>query len=83
MADVDVSLEQQIFDLPRRQRMYIITAKRITSGELLKQRNGFFIERTYGSPLRASTRFSLTMPPATFERRKNGGSEEPPFSARL
>ncbi len=40
MADVDVSLEQQIFDLPRRQRMYIITAKRITSGELLKYRNG-------------------------------------------
>jgi hypothetical protein len=42
--------------------MYIITARRITSGELLKQRNGFSIERAYGSPLPASSRFSLTMP---------------------
>jgi len=42
--------------------MYIITTRRITSGELLKQRNGFCIHRGYGPPLPASSSFSLTMP---------------------
>ncbi len=42
--------------------MYIITARRITSGELLKQRKGFCIRRGYGPPLPASSRFSLTRP---------------------
>ncbi len=38
MADIDTALEQQIFYLSQGQRirMYIITARRITSGELLK-----------------------------------------------
>jgi len=36
VADVDAALEQNILDLPQRQRMYIITVRRITSGELLK-----------------------------------------------
>ncbi len=42
--------------------MYIITARRITSGELLKQRKGFCIRRGYGPPLSVSSRFSLTRP---------------------
>ena len=29
--------------------MYIITARRITSGELLKYRKGFYIDGSYGS----------------------------------
>jgi hypothetical protein len=36
MADVDATFEQQIFDLAQRQRIYIITVRRMTSGELLK-----------------------------------------------
>ncbi len=38
VANIDAAFEQQIFDLPQRKRitMYIITARRITSGELLK-----------------------------------------------
>jgi hypothetical protein len=36
MAEVEAALEQQILDLTQRQRMYSITVRRITSGELLK-----------------------------------------------
>ncbi len=36
VADIDTALEQEIFYLPKRQRIYIITTRRITSGELLK-----------------------------------------------
>ena len=39
VADVDAPLEKNILDLPQRQRIadvYIITVRRITSGELLK-----------------------------------------------
>ncbi len=42
--------------------MYIITAKRITSGELLKYRNKFFIHRRYGATQRGSSHFALTLP---------------------
>jgi len=35
VADVDAALEQNILNLSQRQRMYIITVRRITSGELL------------------------------------------------
>jgi hypothetical protein len=42
--------------------MYIITVRRITSGELLKQRNGFLIAEGYEPGLAASTRFALTLP---------------------
>jgi hypothetical protein len=42
MADVDPALGQEILDVAQRQRVltYIITTIRITSGELLKYRNG-------------------------------------------
>jgi hypothetical protein len=36
MAYIDLTLEQQILDLPQRERMSSITVRRITSGELLK-----------------------------------------------
>jgi hypothetical protein len=35
--------EQNIFDLPQRQRIYIITVRRMTWGELLKYRKGLSI----------------------------------------
>ena len=38
MADIEAALGQQILDVAQRQgnRMYIITTRRMTSGELLK-----------------------------------------------
>ena len=42
--------------------MYIITVRRITSGELLKQRNGLRIARGYGHVSPASSYFGLTPP---------------------
>jgi hypothetical protein len=36
VTDVEAPLEERIFDLPQRQRIYIITVRRMTSGELLK-----------------------------------------------
>ncbi len=42
--------------------MYIITVRRITSGELLKYRKGFCIAGSYGMLRPGSSRFSLTMP---------------------
>ncbi len=36
MANIEATLEQNIFYLSKRQRIYIITARRITSGEELK-----------------------------------------------
>jgi hypothetical protein len=42
--------------------MYIITARRITSGELLKYRNGFCIRRRYRQPLLDSSELALTVP---------------------
>jgi hypothetical protein len=42
--------------------MYIITVRRITSGELLKQRKGLRIAGGYGCALRASSQFALTLP---------------------
>ncbi len=64
VANIDTTLKQKIFNLPQRQRirMYIITARRITSGELLKYRKGFCIAASYGTPLPASSRFALTLP---------------------
>jgi hypothetical protein len=42
VADVDAAFEQEILDIPQRQRKrtYIRTTSRITSGEELKRRNG-------------------------------------------
>jgi hypothetical protein len=51
--------------------MYIITARRITSGELLKYRKGFCIAASYGTPLLASSRFALTLPLLAFPRGKH------------
>ena len=47
MADVDPALGQEILDVSQRQwvRTYIITTRRITSGELLKYRNGLRMPR--------------------------------------
>ena len=42
--------------------MYIITARRMTSGELLKYRKGLFITADYETLLSGSSRFSLTKP---------------------
>ena len=42
--------------------MYIITARRMTSGELLKYRKGLFMTAGYGSFLSGSSQFSLTKP---------------------
>ena len=46
--------------------MYIITAKRITSGELLKYRQGFCIAEDLGSRLPGSNQFGLTKPARGF-----------------
>jgi len=45
MADVDPALGQEILDVAQRQRIshYIITTRRMTSGELLKYRNGLLM----------------------------------------
>ena len=42
-------------------RTYIITVRRIISGELLKYRKGFFIPGGYGMARPGSSRFSLIM----------------------
>ena len=44
--------------------IYIMSAKRITSGDVLKERNGFLIHRRYESCLTASSNFALTSPEA-------------------
>ena len=43
-----------------------MTAKRITSGEVLKYRNGFLIRGRYETHLSASSYFSLTKPSRVF-----------------
>jgi hypothetical protein len=43
--------------------MDIITARRITSGELLKYRKGLRIASGYGMPIAGSTLFAPTRPP--------------------
>ena len=43
-------------------RKYIITIRRITSGELLKYQKEFCIVAGYGNPLPGSRRFALTLP---------------------
>ncbi|MEO6716698.1 MAG: hypothetical protein ABIM50_05555 [Novosphingobium sp.] len=42
VADVDAAFEEQVLDIPQRQRKrtYIMTTSRMTSGDELKQRNG-------------------------------------------
>ena len=47
VADVDPTLGQQILDVAWRERYrtYIITTRRMTSGELLKYRNGLLMRR--------------------------------------
>ena len=36
MADIDPAFEQQVLDLSKQKRIFIITAQRIKPGELLK-----------------------------------------------
>ena len=43
-------------------RTYIMTARRMNSGEILKYRNGFFIRQDYEVRFRHSSRFALTVP---------------------
>jgi hypothetical protein len=45
MPDIDAAFVEQVLDVPKRERkaMYIITAKRIISGEVLKYLNGLRI----------------------------------------
>ncbi len=64
MADIDTSLVEQIFDLPydNGKRAYIMTAKRMISGDVLKYRNGFFIPGRYETCFRCSSNFALTLP---------------------
>ena len=52
MASIDTALSQEIFDLAQRKRyrMYIITARRMISGEMLKYRNGFLIREAIDCP---------------------------------
>jgi hypothetical protein len=47
MADLDPALRQQILDVAQRQWTFthIITTRRITSGALVKYRNGLLIRR--------------------------------------
>ena len=49
-------------------RTYIITARRITSGELLKYRNGFLIRGRYEKRFRRSRSFALTNPASPCQR---------------
>jgi len=48
--------------------MYIMTVRRMTSGELLKYRKGLRIAGGYGPPLPGSSQFALTTP---------GGAQSP------
>jgi hypothetical protein len=45
IADIDAALGQEILDVAERERVsqYIITTRRMTSGELLKYRNGLLM----------------------------------------
>ena len=52
--------------------MYIITARRMTSGELLKYRNGLFIAAGYESVLSISSQFCLTKPLHQLDVEANG-----------
>jgi len=71
VADIDATLEQQILDLAQRERyrMYIITVRRMTSGELLKYRKGLRIAEGYETPLPGSSQFALTTPSEELELR--------------
>jgi hypothetical protein len=71
MTDIDAALEQQVFDVPERQRKrtYIITTSRITSGDELKYWNGLAAYVGEASPdptrpLLTVGAFALTEPPA-------------------
>jgi hypothetical protein len=80
VADIDPALEQQIFYLPQRQRIaaYIITVRRIASGELLKQRNGFASPEATKSPSRLKPICSDTARPPYAQR---GGRTTPPSAS--
>ena len=55
-------LVSALLNQDRGKRIYIITARRITSGDVLKYRNGFLIRRGYETRLTGSSEFCLTVP---------------------
>ena len=63
MADVDPAFGQYVLDVAQRQRIstYIITTKRMTSGELLKYRNGLLMASSYHGEW-CLAQFRLTSP---------------------
>jgi hypothetical protein len=66
VADVDPALSQQIHDIAQREwyLTYIITTSRMTSGELLKQRNGLLMPAKLTAP--DCPRIALTEPERGF-----------------
>ena len=67
--------------------MYIITARRMTSGELLKYRKGLFITADYESlfPGSSRSRFTLTVPVQLLARLGGwlGRTRDPPGAQLL
>jgi len=47
-------------------RTYIITAKRMVSGDVLKYRNGFCVKKRYETRVAASSQIPLTRPPVGY-----------------
>ena len=65
MADVDAALTQtdlRPVSAIQGSRTYILTARRMTSGELVKERQGVCITRGDEAVRPGSSRFTLTMP---------------------
>jgi hypothetical protein len=53
---------KEIEDMVRGKRIYIMTARRMISGEVLKYRNEFLIHGRYETRFTNSSKFCLTMP---------------------
>ena len=53
MADINTSLKQEIFTWRKEsgKRMYIMTARRMTSGDVLKYLKGFVMSESYETPI--------------------------------
>ena len=61
---VDIPLDVRVQGFASGKRIYIITARRITAGNVLKYRNGFLIRGRYETRFRRSSNFALTLPAA-------------------
>ena len=64
--------------MPKLKRTYIMTAKRIISGEVLKYRNGLRISGDYETRFTDSSYFALTVPNAKLDIYKRGYDCAPP-----